>query len=310
MQIDPLSDILSLLRPRSYISSGLEAGGDWSLQFDPQEGLIKCYAVTRGECLLLVDGCDAPTHLEEGDCFVLPSGRRFWMGNNREVAAVAARDLLPAVRDGGMVRINRGDRFQIVGSRFAVGGTHAADMLGVLPPIVHVSRAAEQAVLRSSVEMMMQEMRNSRPGGHLVSQHLAHIMLVQALRHYLDSTSATGPGWFGALADPHLSRVMAALHNDTARRWSLQDLAAEAGMSRSAFASHFKERVGSTPIEYLTRLRMLHAIDRLEHSDDTVSVIALDLGYESESAFSTAFKRLHGVSPRQFGRLATAAAAE
>lgn len=310
MQIDPLSDILSLLRPRSYISSGFEAGGEWSLQFGPQVGLIKCYAVIGGHCLLLVDGIDQPIRLTEGDCFVLPSGRQFWMGNNREMTPLSARDILPGSRNGGVVQINGGGAFRIVGARFAVGGPHAADMLGVLPPIVHVSQESDQAVLRSSVELMMQEMRRGLPGGHLVSQHLAHIMLVQALRYQLDTMPVAATGWFGALADPHLSRAMAALHNDTARRWSLQDLACEAGMSRSAFSSYFKDKVGSTPIEYLTRLRMLRAIDRLEHGQDTVSVIAMDLGYESESAFSTAFKRFQGVSPRQYGRQAVAAAAE
>lgn len=310
MQIDPLSDILSLLRPRSYISSGFEAGGEWSLQFGPQDGLIKCYAVISGHCLLLVDGVNKPIQLTEGDCFVLPSGRRFCMGNNFEMTPQSAGDIFPGSRNGGVVQINGGGQFRLVGARFAVGGPHAAEMLGVLPPIVHVSGQADRAVLRSSVELMMQEMRQGRPGGHLVSQHLAHIMLVQALRHHLDTLPITGTGWFGALADPHLSRAMAALHNDIARRWSLQELASEAGMSRSAFASHFKDKVGITPIEYLTRLRMLRAIDRLEHSQDNVSAIALDLGYESESAFSTAFKRFHGVSPRQFGRQAVAAAAE
>lgn len=310
MQIDPLSDILALLRPRSYVSSGFEAGGRWSLQFGRQDGLIKCYAVTAGDCLLFVEDADQPAHLSEGDCFVLPSGRHFWMGNDRDISPVHARDVLPPARNGGVIKINDGKDFSLVGARFAVGGGHAVDVLGVLPPIVHVYKDADQSALRWSVEVMMQEMRGGRPGGHLISQHLAHIMLVQTLRHHLDETPTLGVGWFGALADPHLSRAIGALHSQTARRWTLQELANEAGMSRSAFSGHFKNRVGSTPMEYLTRIRMLRAIDKLEHSQDTVSTIALDLGYESESAFSTAFKRFSGVSPRRYGRQVVAAATE
>ncbi|MFN3210021.1 MAG: AraC family transcriptional regulator [Roseovarius sp.] len=310
MQIDPLSDTLSLLRPRSYISSGFEAGGEWSLQFDSQEGLIKCYAVTGGECLLVVEGNDDPISLCEGDCFVLPSGRRFWMGNNREIPTSSARDFFPAARNGGVVRINDGAGFRLIGARFAVGGPYAADLLAVLPPIIHIHRNTDQDALRWSVELMMQELRRSQVGGQLISQHLAHIMLVQALRHHLEEAPLSGIGWFSALADPHLARALSALHNQVARRWSLQEIASEAGMSRSAFSSLFKDRVGDTPMEYLTRLRMLHAIDRLEQGQDTVSTISADLGYESESAFSTAFKRFSGTSPRQYGRQIVAAAAE
>jgi AraC-like DNA-binding protein len=93
-----------------------------------------------------------------------------------------------------------------------------------------------------------------------------------------------------------------ALHEDPAQRWTLQELAARAGMSRSSFALRFKETVGEAPMEYLTRWRMLLAGDRLTHSGDAVSAIALSLGYDSESAFSTAFKRVMGCSPRQYGR--------
>ncbi len=114
--------------------------------------------------------------------------------------------------------------------------------------------------------------------------------------------SQNAVGWFFALADERLSAAMGAMHGDPAQRWTLQELAERAGMSRSSFAMKFKETVGETPMEYLTRWRMLLAADRLESSSDPISVIAFSLGYESESAFSTAFKRVMGCSPRQFSR--------
>jgi AraC-like DNA-binding protein len=125
---------------------------------------------------------------------------------------------------------------------------------------------------------------------------------VQVLRLHLQAQQTAGLGWFQALADRQLSRVVGAMHGDPAHRWTLQELARTAGMSRSTFAERFKRLVGSSPMDYLTRWRMLVAGDRLRHSADSISSIALGIGYQSESAFSTAFKRAMACSPRQFRR--------
>src|SRR5262249_17087959 len=109
-----------------------------------------------------------------------------------------------------------------------------------------------------------------------------------------------GVGWLFALADKQMSTAITAIHDDPAHRWTLQELAKLAGMSRSIFALKFKKRVGTSPMEYLTRWRMLLAADKLTNSGDSISEIGLSLGYESESAFSTAFKRVMGCSPRQY----------
>jgi AraC-like DNA-binding protein len=118
-----------------------------------------------------------------------------------------------------------------------------------------------------------------------------------------------GVGWLFALADKQMGAAINAMHGDPAQRWTLQDLAERAGMSRSTFALKFKATVGESPMEYLTRWRVLLAGDRLANSGDPISVIARSLGYESESAFSTAFKRVMGCSPRQYGRGRSAASA-
>jgi AraC-like DNA-binding protein len=127
-------------------------------------------------------------------------------------------------------------------------------------------------------------------------------MLVQALRLHLAEGLRGGVGWLFALADKQMSAAIHSMHDAPAHRWSLQELAERAGMSRSTFALKFKEKVGESPMEYLTRWRMLLAGDKLVNSSDPVSVISLSLGYESESAFSTAFKRVMGCSPRQYSR--------
>jgi AraC-like DNA-binding protein len=149
---------------------------------------------------------------------------------------------------------------------------------------------------------MMQELREPQPGSFLVAQHLAHMMLVQALRLHLADGSSGGVGWLFALANKQMGAALRAMHDDPAQRWTLQELAERAGMSRSSFALKFKATVGASPMDYLTRWRMLLAGDRLASSSDPISVIALSLGYESESAFSTAFKRVMDCSPRRYSR--------
>ncbi len=301
-ELDPLSDILSLLKPRNYLSAGFEAGLPWAVQFPDQQKSIKSGSVISGTCWLSVEGVAEPVFLQPGDSFLLPKGRPFRMAGSLDVAPARAEDIFSASRTGGIVVHNGGGDFSSVSSRFALDGPHAELLLGLLPPIVHIRNSVETSAMRWSMERMMQELREQRPGGHLVIRQLAYVMLVQALRLHL-SNDGKGVGWLFALGDRQIGRAISAMHGDPAWRWTLQGLAETAGMSRSTFALRFKEAVGETPLDYLTRWRMLLAADRLTHSDDTVSAISLSLGYESESAFSTAFKRVMGCSPRRYGRM-------
>ena len=307
--MDPLSDVLSLLKPQSYVSAGFNAGGDWAIQFDDQNGRIKCYAVISGECWLAVEGVEEPVRLSAGESFVLPTGRPFRLASDLALEPTPASAVFPPARAGGVITHNGGGDFFLVGSRFAVTGRHAEVLLRTLPPIVHIRREADQAALRWSVERMMDELREGQPGASLVAQHLAHMMLVQALRLHLAEGLKGRVGWFFALADSQMSKAIGALHAEPSRRWTVRDLAEHVGMSRTTFAQRFRDTVGETPMEYLTRWRMLLAGDRLVNSRDALAETAASLGYESESAFSTAFKRVMGVSPRQYGRREAALAA-
>jgi AraC-like DNA-binding protein len=127
------------------------------------------------------------------------------------------------------------------------------------------------------------------------------MILIQALRLHLNENKHQ-TGWFTALKDHKVCATISAIHDDPARRWTLQDLAAVAGMSRSVFAQRFKDVAGETPMDYLTRWRMLLAGERLENTNDKLSAIAPALGYESESAVATAFKRVMGCTPREYAR--------
>ncbi|RWM29588.1 AraC family transcriptional regulator [Mesorhizobium sp.] len=306
--MDPLSDVLSLLKPQSNVSAGFDAGGDWSIEFPRNIG-IKCYAVVSGQCWLAVEDVPEPVQLTAGDCFLLPGGRPFRLASDLKVKPVGAHTIFPPARAGGVVTYNGGGDVFLVGSRFVLSGRHADILLKMMPPIIHIRRDEDKAALRWSVERMMQELSEGQPGGFLVAQHLSHMMLVQALRLHMAEGPNGGVGWLFALADRQMGAAIGAMHEDPAHRWTLQELAERAGMSRSNFALKFKEMVGTSAMEYLTRWRMLLAGERLVNSSEHTSVIALSLGYESESAFSTAFKRVMGASPRQYGRDRSAVAA-
>ena len=296
--MDPLSDVLSLLKPRSYKSGGFDVGGELSIQFPRHEG-IKCYVLVSGQCWLQVEGVPGVL-LEAGDCFLLPSGRPFRLATGLTLTPVDFSTMFSTAGDGRIGTYNGGGDCFMVGGHFALAGHHAGILLEVLPPIVHIRKESDKAAMRWSLERMMEELRDPQPGGFLIAQHLAYMMLVQALRLHLAEGSKGRVGWLFALADKQMSAAINSMHDNPAHGWTIQTLAECAGMSRSTFALKFKETVGATPMEYLTRWRMLLAGDRLMNSSDPVSVIARSLGYESESAFSTAFRRVIGCSPRQY----------
>lgn len=305
--MDPLSDVLALLRPRSYMSGGVDHGGDWCVRFGPHDG-IKFQAVVSGACWLAVDGVAEPVRVGAGDCFLLPRGRAFRLASDLALPPVDAYALLQLPLNGAIRTINGGGGCLSVGGHVAFAGKHAEILLGMLPPIVHIREESDKAAMRWSTERLMLELREPQPGGALLAQQLATMILVQALRLHLSQGLHGGVGWLFALADKRMSAAITAMHDDPAQRWTIQSLAQRAGMSRSTFALRFKQTVGASPMDYLTRWRMMVAADRLTTSGDAVSTLAAALGYESDSAFSTAFKRVMGCAPRHYGRGAVPAA--
>jgi len=299
--MDPLSDVLSLLKPQSYISGGFELGADVAIQFPKHQG-IKCYAMLSGQCWLSVEGVSKAVLLTAGDCFLLPRGLPFSLATDLSLPRADFQTLRLARKLSCAAASNKAEGSYIAGGHFILTGSHADLLLKSLPPIVHIRKEADKAAMRWSLERMREELRDPQPGSSLIAQQLAYMMLVQALRLHLADGAAGGVGWLFALTDKQLGAAIAAMHDDPGHSWTLQELAVRVGMSRSIFALKFKETVGATPMEYLTRWRMLLAGDRLKNSDDSISVIASSLGYESESAFGKAFKRVMGCSPRQYDR--------
>lgn len=296
--MDVLSDVLSLLKPRIHGAGGFDMGGEWSIAFSQHQG-IKCYAIVSGQCWLSVDSVPESLFLQAGDCFFLPQGRPFRLASDLNLTPVVYVD---CTHTGSITTSNGGGDCFIVGGHYALDGVQADVLLNALSPVVHIRDESDKATLRWSIDRMRQELSDPRPGTLLITQHLAHMMLVQALRLHVAEGLKGGVGWLFALEDKQVGAAIHAMHGDPAHRWTLQELARYAAMSRSAFVMKFRVKVGMTPMTYLTRWRMLLASDKLINSADSISVISLSLGYESEAAFSTAFKRVMGTSPRRYSR--------
>ena len=299
--MDPLSEVLALLKPESYSSGGFAVNGDVAFAFPKHQG-IKCYAMLAGKCWLVVESVSGPVMINEGDCFLLPRGLPFRLATDLKLEPVHYATVLDK---GGIIReigsVAEGGRY-IAGGHFILAGEFAETLLQSLPPIVHIRRESERAAMRWSLQRMREELRDPQPGGSLIVQQLAYMMLVQALRLHLRQADRPGNGWLTALGDKQMSNAIASIHQDPGREWTLELLAERVGMSRSVFAGRFRATVGNTPMEYLTRWRMLLAADRLKRSSEGLSAIAQSLGYRSESAFGKAFRRVMGCSPRQYGR--------
>lgn len=296
--MDPLSDVLSLLNARGVLSARLIAGGDWCIQSPAYEG-VRFGALLRGRCQLALDDSAQTINLQAGDGYLLTDGRPYRIGSDLALPAVSMRDVLEQVVDGVAYCGNRPD-VQLLGGRFHLEGSNARYLLDDLPPVIHVPGGSDEAtVQRWVLERISIELATKQAGLSAMVDNLAHIMVVQMLRDYL-TAGRHHVGWLAALNDDKLGRVLTKMHESPMRHWSVDELASLASMSRSAFASRFSNLVGTSPLNYLIRWRMRLAARALVQSTASVSAIAYAHGYESESAFSNAFKRVMGSAPRAY----------
>lgn len=299
--MDALSSVLALLKPQSYGTRGLDTAGDWSIEFPAGEG-IKCYALLHGACWLEVEGISHPLRINTGDCVLLPRGQAFRFSSKLDAPSISVLSLISAVEDGNFMVVNGGGVCTGLGAYFVFEGRQSNMLVGMLPPIVHFHHETDKALLRGYLERLMSELRTPQPGSFLIAEHMAQSLLIQALRLHLLDSSVNGIGWIFALRDDKLSKALEAIHCEPGRNWSVDSLANVAGMSRSSFAASFSATVGESAIEYLTQWRMQIAADRLRNIGTSISVLAEQLGYQSESSFGVAFKRIHGISPGQYAK--------
>lgn len=296
---DPFSDVLALVEATTVLTRGFVAGGSWSLRFPPPNSL-KFSVVARGRCWLGVDG-RSPTWLEQGDIFLLSGKLGFTLADASTTEPKDARQVLGHKPREPFVELGRGRDCMLLSGAVGLQPTHAKLLTEVLPDLVVVRAVSPKAApLRWIVEQLLEECHSTVPGAAAASAQLAQLLFVQLLRAHVGSAGTLPPGWLRAMADARLLPALVAMHRAPEESWALAELAKLAGMSRTSFAVRFKAAAGVAPAAYLTGWRMQLAQRRLSTEDVLVSEIGSDLGYSSESAFSHAFKRVVGCSPRAF----------
>jgi len=311
--VDPLSEVLALLDVRNALLARLEAGGTWAIDF-PRYRHVKFGAVLRGTCYLeppWPTSGHPPTEpapalrLTAGDCYLLGDGKPYRMAGEPGCAGTPAREVFTDVAEDHLVRMGSDPDTVVVGGRFVFDQAHAHVLLDVLPPIIHVAAGTAPAdAMRGHLRSLEHETSTAEFGSTLVTERIAHIMLVQTLRAHVGQGRAGG-AWLTALHDSRIGAALAAMHRRPLHPWTVAELAADVGMSRSAFAARFTELVGTSPLNYLLGWRMRIAGRELRTHRRSIADVAQEWGYGSESAFSNAFKRVMGRSP---GRYRAAAA--
>jgi AraC-like DNA-binding protein len=296
--VDTLSSTLMRMKLKAFNAAAFDAGGDWAFE-SPGWGPLALHLVVKGEQWLCLRDEKAPRRIPAGDCVLISGGRPFVLTSDpksRRRKKFSPGEVLKTLKNGVMT-INGGGSSLSVGAQFQFEGHLPGTVFARLPPVIHIPASdAHSALLRWTVERFREEFLGNEVGRSLMMSHLAPIMLLQTLRVYLQGKPIART-WLTALANPKLSRAIGAIHTGYEKKWTLEQLASIAGMSRSRFALQFKREVGVAPMDYLTRWRMQIARDLLGEHDSGIGAVAQAVGYGSESAFSVAFTKVVNLRP-------------
>lgn len=304
MTKDPLADVIALLRPRTILSKVISGAGRWAVRYAGYEDPGFCLML-EGSCFLDPEGIGR-IELKEGDFVLLPAIPSFTMASDSKTKPTPFRpeparteELRHGTKSGPPTMRQLGGYF-----RFDHANAHL--LVKFLPSMVLIRRGeAGSSRVRRIVELLAEETAARRPGRDLILERLVEVLLVEALRFRPASAAAKGEqGLLAGLADPALARALRRMHEAVAYRWTVEELARAAGMSRATFAERFHRTVGIPPIEYLLEWRIAIAKDLLCRERPPLAQVAERIGYQSASAFSTAFTRHAGCSPSTFARSA------
>lgn len=298
---DPLGEALHFLRMDGAFYVRSELSAPWGMTLDPMPGYLWFHVVTTGCALLEVGEADSGW-IRPGDVTLVPHGNGHVLRSEPGAPA-------PGVLELDLEHPS--DRYEIL--RAGGGGAPttlicgavrfdhpvARNLVGILPEMIHVdaSEGPRAGWMRDVFELMAVEAREFQPGGEAVITRLADVLIIQAIRSWIETAPAARTGWLGALQDREIGRALALIHRDPARDWTVESLASELALSRSAFAARFTALVDEPAMRYVTRWRMQVARSALETESVTVAELADRLGYKSEAAFARAFKRVTGTSP-------------
>lgn len=298
---DPLGEALHFLRMSGSYYARCEFSAPWALELPAFPGTLMFHVVTSGSCTMVVPGAE-PRALRPGGLALVPHGQ----GHRLESEATA-----PGIGLFEVPREEVSDRYELL--RIDGGGDpvtlicgvvrfdHPAGryLMGILPRLIVLDSDTplQQEWLQSTVRLMAHEARTLLPGGETVITRLADVLVIQAIRSWLEGDPEARAGWLGAMRDPQIGRAINHIHRSPGQEWTVARLAHEVAMSRSAFSARFTNLVGEPPMQYVARWRMLVARSMLAEGTAALAEIADKLGYRSEAAFSRAFKRETGMSP-------------
>ncbi len=319
--MDALSDVLRVISLEGGVFLDAQFTAPWAIvsRVEPQDlrhalpasaHLMAYHFIADGAPLLQLDGT-TPLRLARGEIVLLPHNPPHTLGSAPGLAGIDAGALVAPGEGGGLARIryggngsggDGGDTTRIVcGYIGCESGRHP--LIDALPPVLRFN--VRDWVAGGWVENLFQyaaaETAAARPGSESSLAKVSELLFVEAVRRHLDDSGDTRRGWLAGLADPVVGRALALLHRHPARPWSVDDLAREVHLSRSAFAERFTATVGMAPLGYLAAWRMQLARRALRRGSSVVHTAA-QVGYDSEAAFSRAFKREVGIAPSEWKR--------
>jgi AraC-like DNA-binding protein len=269
------------------------------------ERVVIFHLISEGECLVELDG-EPPIRLVAGDVVVFPHGAAHRMASASGLEPGAGRPLTDVLarRPRRLAFGGGGATTRIVCGYMACDARVARMLLAGLPTavVVNLRSASGGAWLESSVQYALGEARSPRPGGAGVLAKLAEVLFIEVLRLYMTEEGEGRTGWLAGVRDRTVGAALSALHRDPAHAWTLDELARTAGASRSVLAERFQALVGTSPMQHLTQLRMLLAANLLRGGSASLAQVAEDVGYQTDTAFSRAFRREYGLPPATWRR--------
>ncbi|WP_238419153.1 AraC family transcriptional regulator [Gordonia sp. 'Campus'] len=318
---DPLGEALHFFRLDGAFYCRSELTEPWALTMPVWEGCLCVHLVVSGVLRLTEPGGGNPRDVESGgdaltlgpgDLALVPHGRSHVITGARTATSAPVVTDLPHdyLSDRYAILRHGGDGPEstvVVCAVVRFDHPSARLLTALLPPVLHIRAGTERRNERSSllaelIRLVVDEAGELRPGGEAVITRLSDVVVIHAIRSWLDDAPAAQTGWLAALADPQLGSAVAAVHREPAAPWTVERMAGVCAMSRSTFAARFTAVVGEPAMQYVTRWRMYVAADRLRDLNASVASVAGELGYSSEAAFSRAFRRINGFPPGQIRR--------
>jgi AraC family transcriptional regulator, alkane utilization regulator len=319
--MDALSDVLRVARLSGGVFLHAEFTAPWCINaqanpalgfhfMNPTSHIIPYHYVAEGELVVrLADPNSEAIFLGPGEVVLFPHNQLHLMGSELSNSPIAVSDVIRPPKNGGLYSINYGGGgkpVRLVCGFLGIESAESNPVLLALPQVMvlNVAEGSGSEWVRSTFQFAANEVMEGRPGSETVLAKLSELLFIEAVRRYIETLPEGRTSWLAALRDPYVARALALFHGYVARPWTLNMLAQEIGLSRSAMAVRFANLVGMAPIQYLTHWRMQVASQELRNSSAPLTQIAAAVGYNSEAAFSRAFKNTFNTSPASWRRTA------